>query len=199
MTATALATALADFNRGEAFFDHLAEEVLVEFPYGPTLGLPAHIAGKAAVHAHLSRVQAGGLTIQDPTIQEVTPTRYLVESTGVYPRTSGSSVNVLCHSSRSSTTTPTESAAFASIGTPICSRACPSSRPAPQRLTAQTTPSGRLDHRSSWRDTCGAGRRRSSSTAGRVCVRSAVSARARSIFCAALSGWEPSRAGSMIW
>lgn len=94
MTAAALNQALSDFNNADAFFDHLADDVVVEFPYGPTLGLPARIEGMAAVRAHLSAVQAGGLTVHEPLIQRVTATRYVVEYTGAYRAPDGDSVNV---------------------------------------------------------------------------------------------------------
>ena len=55
------------------------------------------------------------------------------------------------------------------------------------------------DYRSSCRVAWAAGRRRSSCMVGRGNVRSAVSGRARSIFCVVLSGWAPSGAGSVIW
>lgn len=94
MTTAALHQALSDFNNADAFFDHLADDVVVEFPYGPTLGLPARLEGKSAVRAHLSAVQAGGLTVHDPTVQQVTDTRYVVEYTGAYRAPGGSSVDV---------------------------------------------------------------------------------------------------------
>lgn len=53
---------------------HLAIQYVVEFPCGTTLGLPARIEGKPAVRAHLSAVQAGGLTVHDPRVQQVTDT-----------------------------------------------------------------------------------------------------------------------------
>lgn len=94
MTTATLQGALTDFNNADAFFDHLADDVIVEFPYGPTLGLPARIEGKPAVRAHLSAVQAGGLTVHDPTIQQVTPTRYLGEYTGRYRTQDSAAVEV---------------------------------------------------------------------------------------------------------
>ncbi|NNG36149.1 nuclear transport factor 2 family protein [Nakamurella aerolata] len=94
MTTEGLRTALADFNNGDAFFDHLADDVTVEFPYGPTLGLPARIDGKPAVRRHLAAVQAGGLTVGEPTIEQVTPSRYLAEYTGTYRTSNGAAVDV---------------------------------------------------------------------------------------------------------
>lgn len=94
MTVAALRKALTDFNDADAFFRHLSDGVVVEFPYGPTLGLPATIEGKPAVRAHLSAVQAGGLTVREPSIQRLTGTRYLVEYTGVYRSPYGAAVNV---------------------------------------------------------------------------------------------------------
>ncbi|MFF2653671.1 nuclear transport factor 2 family protein [Streptomyces sp. NPDC058045] len=94
MGTTALRQALADFNDGDAFFHHLAEDVVAEFPYGPTLGLPAEITGKHAVRAHLAAVQAGGLTVRDPAVEQLTGTRYLAEYTGTYRTADGTPVDI---------------------------------------------------------------------------------------------------------
>lgn len=94
MTVSALRTALTAFNEAGAFFDHLRDDIVVEFPYGPTLGIPARIEGKPAVQAHLSAVQAGGLTVHDPNIQQVSLDRYLVEYTGIYRAADGTAVEV---------------------------------------------------------------------------------------------------------
>lgn len=91
---TALSDVLADFNRGEVFFEHLAPDVVVEFPYGPTLGLPSRIEGADAVRAHLTAVQTGGLTVHDAAIAPLADGRFLVEYAGAYRGVDGAVVRV---------------------------------------------------------------------------------------------------------
>src|SRR4051794_10558582 len=94
MSVITLHQALSDFNNADAFFAHLSDNVVVEFPYGPTLGLPSHVTGKGAVQAHLSAVQAGGLKVSTPEIQQITDERYLVEYTGTYHGLNGARADV---------------------------------------------------------------------------------------------------------
>ncbi|MFF3394137.1 nuclear transport factor 2 family protein [Streptomyces sp. NPDC002669] len=94
MTVDALHQVLSDFNEADAFFDHLADDVVLEFPYGPTLGLPARVEGKPAVRAHLSAVRAGGLRIGAPAVERITEGRYLAEYTGTYRAADGTVADV---------------------------------------------------------------------------------------------------------
>ncbi|MFI9628124.1 nuclear transport factor 2 family protein [Streptomyces sp. NPDC052042] len=81
-------------TEADAFFDHLADDVVLELPYGPTLGLLARVEGKPAVRAHLSAVQAGGLRISAPAVERIAEGRYLVEYTGAYRSADGAASNV---------------------------------------------------------------------------------------------------------
>lgn len=76
--------ALRDFNRGEVFFDHLADDVVLEFPYGPTADIPERIVGKDAVSQHLRKVQEAGLTISEPAVSELTHGGVVAEYIGRY-------------------------------------------------------------------------------------------------------------------
>lgn len=83
-------TALEAFNDGPAFFDHLSPGVVAEFPYGPTLGLPARLEGKPAVEAHLRAVQKSGLRLSGFQITPINDRQYLAEYTGHYRAANGS-------------------------------------------------------------------------------------------------------------
>lgn len=80
----AVHAALDAFNRGEDFLDHLHEDAVLEFPYGPTLGLPSRIVGRDAVWTHLRTVQAGSLRLGEPVIGRTGKDTYVVEYTGTY-------------------------------------------------------------------------------------------------------------------
>jgi uncharacterized protein len=77
-------TALAATNRelagqvlaligNEELFGLLAEDIVMEFPYGPSLGMPDRFAGKPAVVAYCRELFAAlpGLTMRDMTYYSV--------------------------------------------------------------------------------------------------------------------------------
>ncbi|MGP5930494.1 nuclear transport factor 2 family protein [Corynebacterium glyciniphilum] len=94
MTTELLRTAFNDFNKSAAFSKHLAPEVVLEFPYGPTLGLPATITGRTAVQNHLAMVRDNGLTLHRPVVSQMTETSYLAEYTGTYRKPSGATADI---------------------------------------------------------------------------------------------------------
>ncbi|GAA4914243.1 ketosteroid isomerase-like protein [Stackebrandtia albiflava] len=95
MSATAtLIRILHDFNEGEAFHGHLAPDVVLEFPYGPTSGIPERFEGARDVSAHLRGVQEAGLTLVDPVVRELTSGGYVAEYTGRYRVGGGRSLDV---------------------------------------------------------------------------------------------------------
>lgn len=94
MTESSIHRALAAFNDGDAFYDHLSDDVVLEFPYGPTLGLPDHVAGKAQVRDRLGAAQAGGLRLSDPIVVSAGAGRYLTEYTGTYRSIEGNTAKV---------------------------------------------------------------------------------------------------------
>lgn len=84
MTAVLIEQALTDFNRGEAFSSHLAPQVVLEFPYGPSLGLPARVVGHAQVCEVLGAAQASGLRLGSAEVSALGPGRFLAEYVGTY-------------------------------------------------------------------------------------------------------------------
>lgn len=83
--------ALESFNDGPEFFDTLAPHVVAEFPYGPTLGLPARLEGKSAVEAHLRAVQQSGLRLSEFQVTTINETQCLAEYVGHYRAATGES------------------------------------------------------------------------------------------------------------
>lgn len=87
-----LRAALESFNEGPALSDFLSPQVVAEFPYGPTLGLPERLDGKPAVEAHLRAVQGSGLHLSDFKLTPIDGRQYLAEYTGHYPAAEGGSL-----------------------------------------------------------------------------------------------------------
>ena len=94
MTSSVVITALAKFNEGDAFFEHLSDDVVLEFPYGPSLGLPGRVTGVQAVRERLGAAQASGLLLGEATINEAGPRRCLAEYTGTYRAEDGRPADV---------------------------------------------------------------------------------------------------------
>lgn len=87
---------LVDFNSGATFFNHLADHVTLEFPYGAVLGAPTRIEGKTAVTRHLAGLQRAGLTLAEPdSITELKDGGHLAEYMGRYPDGKGNTVDSL--------------------------------------------------------------------------------------------------------
>jgi ketosteroid isomerase-like protein len=79
-----VAQILVAFNQGTAFADLVDEHAVLEFPYGPSLGIPERIEGPGAARTHLRQVQDSGLRLADPKIQELNDGGFLVEQRGLY-------------------------------------------------------------------------------------------------------------------
>lgn len=94
MIETLTQRALADLDAGDAFFEHLADGVVVEFPYGPSLGLPARVEGIDGVRAVLGEAQASGLTTSEPTVSAIGGGRVLAAYTGTYHGPGGARADV---------------------------------------------------------------------------------------------------------
>lgn len=94
MTKLLIRRALHDFNQGDAFFNHLTDDIILEFPYGPTLGLPGMVIGKDAVRIRLGAAQDSGLRISDPRIVQAGERGFLAEYTGTYRGVDGSTAEV---------------------------------------------------------------------------------------------------------
>ena len=94
MTGSVARRALADFNAGDAFFDHLSDDVVLEFPYGPSLGLPARVVGLQPVRERLGAAQASGLTLSATMIHDASPGRCFAEYTGTYRTENGREAEV---------------------------------------------------------------------------------------------------------
>ena len=94
MTSSVVITALAKFNEGDAFFEHLSDDVVLEFPYGPSLGFPGRVTGVQAVRERLGAAQASGLLLGEATIHEAGPRRCLAEYTGTYRAEDGRPADV---------------------------------------------------------------------------------------------------------
>lgn len=83
---------LHGFNDGPSFSSHLAEDVIVEFPYGPTLGVPARLEGREAAGRHLLAVWQSGLRIRDVVVTPLPNDSYLAEYVGDYRMPDGTVV-----------------------------------------------------------------------------------------------------------
>lgn len=84
MRIEALRSAVLDFNRGDAFFEHLSDDVVLELPFGPSIGAPTRTEGKSDVRDRYATVQASGITISDPTIEQMREDRFSIEYTCTY-------------------------------------------------------------------------------------------------------------------
>lgn len=79
----------------ERNFDYMADDVVVEFPYGPSLGMPERFEGKAAATAYLRQMfaQLAGLRMRDVTTYSVAgrPELVFAEYEGDAPTPGGNS------------------------------------------------------------------------------------------------------------
>ncbi len=79
----------------EEQFDLFADDIVMEFPYGPSLGQPARHEGKAAVIAYVNQLneKLAGLTMRDMTFYSVEgdPTTVFIEYVGDAPTPGGNS------------------------------------------------------------------------------------------------------------
>lgn len=94
MTRSLVQNALADFNDGAAFYGHLSDDVVLEFPYGPSLGLPERVVGLPSVRERLGAAQSSGLMLGKVTVDEMGPGRCFAEYTGAYRAEDGRAVEV---------------------------------------------------------------------------------------------------------
>jgi ketosteroid isomerase-like protein len=84
---------MADFTMAN-WQDRLHADVVLEFPYAPTVHLPARIVGKADCVEYLHGIMsmAGGLQFRDPSFIHTTdPTQLIVEYSGSGGTPSGGS------------------------------------------------------------------------------------------------------------
>lgn len=82
----ALATELMErFGRDmDGWYDHLHDDIVMEFPFGPSVGMPARVAGKAACSG-LFQTVCDGVQVQFSNIRVspmADPNRLVIEYTG---------------------------------------------------------------------------------------------------------------------
>jgi ketosteroid isomerase-like protein len=76
---------MADFGHAmDGWFDNLHDDVVMEFPFGATVGMPTRIEGKAAARAMFEMAANGlGVRFHDVVIEPMAdPNRFLVQCRG---------------------------------------------------------------------------------------------------------------------
>lgn len=76
---------MADFGHAmDGWFDNLHDDIVMEFPFGATVGMPARIEGKAAASEMFAMAANGlGVRFHDVVIEPMLdPNRFLVQCRG---------------------------------------------------------------------------------------------------------------------